>query len=77
MLHKEPSPSIPILPSPSLSPALRKALVSLSVSALAVAEKFCRNSLACGQKKAAVIIYYFLVNPLVFYVFMCEILRLK
>lgn len=39
------SPSTPILPSPSVSPALRKALVSASVRALAEAEKFCRNSL--------------------------------
>lgn len=43
------SPSTPILPSPSVSPAARKALVSLSVSALAEAEKFCRNSLEGGQ----------------------------
>lgn len=39
------SPSTPILPSPSVSPALRKALVSASVRALAEAEKFFRNSL--------------------------------
>lgn len=39
------SPSTPILPSPSESPAFRKAFVSASVSALAPAEKFCRNSL--------------------------------
>lgn len=39
------SPSTPILPSPSESPAARKALVSASVRALAVAQKFCRNSL--------------------------------
>lgn len=38
-------PSTPILPSPSVSPALRKALVSASVRALAEAEKFFRNSL--------------------------------
>lgn len=41
-------PSTPILPSPSVSPALRNALVSASVRALAEAEKFCRNSL--GRK---------------------------
>lgn len=45
------SPSTPILPSPSLSPAARKALVSLSLSALAEAEKFCRNSLG-GAKES-------------------------
>lgn len=39
------SPSTPILPSPSESPALRNVLVSPSVRALAEAEKFCRNSL--------------------------------
>ncbi len=33
------------MPSPSLSPAARKALVSLSVRALPLALKFCRNSL--------------------------------
>lgn len=49
IICKKVLPSTPILPSPSLSPALRKALVSLSVSALAPAEKFCRNSLA-GNK---------------------------
>lgn len=38
-------PSTPILPSPSVSPALRNAFVSASVRALAEAEKFCRNSL--------------------------------
>lgn len=42
-------PSIPILPSPSLSPAARKALVSLSVRALAEVQKFCRNSLTGGK----------------------------
>lgn len=39
------SPSTPILPSPSESPALRNVFVSASVRALALAEKFCRNSL--------------------------------
>merc|ERR1711915_719511 len=41
--------STPILPSPSLSPADRKALVSLSVSALAPAEKFCRKSFSSSS----------------------------
>lgn len=46
------SPSTPILPSPSVSPAWRKVLVSASVRALADAEKFCRNSLegTIGEK---------------------------
>lgn len=39
------SPSTPILPSPSESPAWRNVFVSASVRALALAEKFCRNSL--------------------------------
>lgn len=45
-------PSTPILPSPSLSPAERKVLVSLSVRALAPALKFCRNSLQKEHKPA-------------------------
>lgn len=50
------SPSTPILPSPSLSPAMRNVLVSPSVRALAVALKFCRNSLkgirdSCSEKQ--------------------------
>lgn len=43
------SPSTPIMPSPSESPALRNVLVSASVRALAPAEKFCRNSLERRQ----------------------------
>lgn len=38
-------PSTPILPSPSVSPAARKALVSAEVRTLALEEKFFRNSL--------------------------------
>jgi hypothetical protein len=38
-------PSTPIAPSPSLSPAFRKALVSAAVSSLAPAPKVCRKSL--------------------------------
>lgn len=39
------SPSIPIFPSPSLSPAAIKLLVSVTVSSLASGLKFCSNSL--------------------------------
>lgn len=41
-------PSIPILPSPSLSPAAIRALVSATVSSLAPEEKFCRKRLKCA-----------------------------
>lgn len=44
-------PSAPILPSPSVSPALRKALVSASFRTRAPDLKFCRNSL---QKESVV-----------------------
>lgn len=43
-------PSIPILPSPSLSPAAIRVLVSATVSSLAPGEKFWRNSLTGAQK---------------------------
>lgn len=46
-----PVPSIPILPSPSLSPAARRVLVSASVSSLAPEEKFCRNNLGIDKQR--------------------------
>lgn len=42
-------PSTPILPSPSVSPAARKALVSAAVRTLALEEKFFRNSLELNR----------------------------
>lgn len=49
MFYKH-SPSIPILPSPSLSPDAIRALVSATVSSLAPGEKFWRNSLKGRHK---------------------------
>lgn len=46
-----PVPSIPILPSPSLSPAARRVLVSASVNSLAPEEKFCRNNLGIDKQR--------------------------
>lgn len=60
----ENSPSTPILPSPSLSPAARKALVSLSVRALAPAEKFCRNSLSGEHKGRAEVKMRFVLSSI-------------
>lgn len=43
-------PPMPILPSPSVSPAVRKALVSASFRARAPALKFCRNNLQTDRQ---------------------------
>ena len=51
-------PSTPIAPSPSLSPAFRKALVSASVRALAPALKTWRKSLQKIQNKGLRLIPY-------------------